>query len=167
MGKTLAKIHACSAGNFGSNSIKIPQWVKANGGQYSTSVDGSVTHLITTVEAYKKGVEAGKAVLLTEWPGRDTDGIYLLILLVRVAKQLQTVKIVTYDWLSDSLLSKSRKPRSEKQYLLENIVKKEKKGKLQFKKGLAKQSKKPKRNGAGIVSFGYIYLHSIMNHLGS
>ncbi|PLN77541.1 hypothetical protein BDW42DRAFT_156988 [Aspergillus taichungensis] len=125
MGKTFGKINACSAGNFGSNSNKIPQWIKANGGQYSQSVDMGVTHLITTVEAYKKDVEA-----------------------VRVAKQLRTLKIVSYDWLSDSLLSKTRKPRAEKQYLLENIVKKEKKGKSQITKALGK-SKKPNGNGAG------------------
>ncbi|PLB36414.1 BRCT domain protein [Aspergillus candidus] len=126
MGKTFEKINACSAGDFGNNSNKIPQWIKANGGQYSKSVVEGVTHLISTVEAYKKDVEA-----------------------VRMAKQLQTVKIVSYDWLSDSLLSKTRKPKAEKQYLLENVVKEEKKGKSQVKKGVAKNSKEVKMKGAG------------------
>lgn len=83
-----------------------------------------------------------------------------------MAKQLQTVKIVSYDWLSDSLLSKTRKPKAEKQYLLENVVKEEKKGKSQVKKSVAKKSKEVKMKGAG-MSFQYIYLCSATDQLNS
>jgi hypothetical protein len=32
---------------------KIPQWIKANGGQFSRDVNPRVTHLIATKQAYK------------------------------------------------------------------------------------------------------------------
>lgn len=60
MGKTFKHINACSAGNFGDNGDKIPQWIKANGGTYSKEITKDVTHLITTEAAFKKNVEVGK-----------------------------------------------------------------------------------------------------------
>ncbi|KAL5364048.1 hypothetical protein BJX96DRAFT_167978 [Aspergillus floccosus] len=41
---------------------------------------------------------------------------------VETAKRLGTIKIVSYDWLEDSLMSKWRKPKRETPYLLENIL---------------------------------------------
>lgn len=61
MGKTFQKIHGCSVGNFEGNTEKIPQWIKANGGQYSKDVTDQVTHLIATKQAYKKNVDAGNS----------------------------------------------------------------------------------------------------------
>ncbi|KAJ6145772.1 hypothetical protein N7470_009667 [Penicillium chermesinum] len=96
MGKTFARVHAASAGHF-EHGDKIAQWVKFNGGQFSRGVHSHVTHLITSLDAYKQNVEA-----------------------VKMAKKLGTVKIVTYDWLEDSLLQKSKRPKVEEPYLLEN-----------------------------------------------
>ncbi|EAW07525.1 BRCT domain protein [Aspergillus clavatus NRRL 1] len=105
MGKTLQKIHGCAAGKFGKDGDKIPQWIRANGGTFSKDVTDRVTHLVTTKEAFEKNVEQ-----------------------VQKAKCLGTVKVVTLAWLEDSLLSKSRKPKPEKPYLLETVsAKKEKK----------------------------------------
>ncbi|KAK1146474.1 hypothetical protein N8T08_002903 [Aspergillus melleus] len=110
------KVHVCSFGHFGGDGDKIPQWVKAHGGQYSKNVSQGVTHLITTMEAFKKNVET-----------------------VRKAKRFK-IKIVSYDWLEDSLLSKSRAPKREGPYLLETILKNEKKASAE-----AKAKKAPKR----------------------
>ncbi|KAL2006632.1 hypothetical protein VTN00DRAFT_9300 [Thermoascus crustaceus] len=72
VGKTFKHINACSAGNFGDNGDKIPQWIKANGGTYSKEITKDVTHLITTEAAFKKNVEV-----------------------VREAKLLKNIKIVS------------------------------------------------------------------------
>lgn len=45
---------------------------------------------------------------------------------MRKAKRLK-IKIVSYDWLEDSLMSKSRAPKREGPYLLDTILKNEKK----------------------------------------
>lgn len=59
MGKTFERIRLCSVGKFES-ADKIPQWVRANGGEYTRDVNSRTTHLITTKEAYKQNVELGK-----------------------------------------------------------------------------------------------------------
>lgn len=46
---------------------------------------------------------------------------------MRQAKRLKNIKIVSYDWLEDSLLSKSRRPKKEGPYLRDKILKKTKK----------------------------------------
>ncbi|KAF7164674.1 hypothetical protein CNMCM5623_009087 [Aspergillus felis] len=104
MGKTFKHIHACAIGKFPVNGDKIPQWIRAHGGAFSKEVTEDVTHLITTKDTFEKNVEA-----------------------VQKAKLLETVKIVTYDWLEDSLQSKTRKPKPEGAYLLANVSNKEKK----------------------------------------
>ncbi|KAL1969433.1 hypothetical protein VTN77DRAFT_8871 [Rasamsonia byssochlamydoides] len=130
MGKSFKKIHACAVGSFGDNTEKIPQWIKANGGVYSKEIDDSVTHLIATEAAVKKNVEA-----------------------VRQAKRLKHIKIVTYDWLEDSLQSKTRRPKREGPYLWERILKEQKRkaargSKVQKKSAVKKkQQQKQKQRG--------------------
>lgn len=60
MAKPFKKIHACIVGKF-ENGIgeKIPQWIRANGGQFSRDVDARVTHLIATKEAFKQNAVLG------------------------------------------------------------------------------------------------------------
>ena len=58
MGKTFAKVHASTVGRSGG-SDKIPQWVRANGGEFSKDINSKVTHLITTKEAFRENVAAG------------------------------------------------------------------------------------------------------------
>ena len=60
MGKTFKSIYASSFGKFDGNSDKIPQWIRANGGQYSKDISKKITHLITTKEAFKDNAEAGR-----------------------------------------------------------------------------------------------------------
>lgn len=56
------------------------------------------------------------------------------------AKKLSAVKIVSYDWLEDSLLSNTRRPKPEGPYLLKNLMKPDKK-EVQKKKVTPKSSK--------------------------
>ncbi|CEL05587.1 hypothetical protein ASPCAL06705 [Aspergillus calidoustus] len=97
MAKGFEKVNACSVGNFEENTIRIPKWIANNGGQYSKQVTEETTHLIVTEEAFSKNVAA-----------------------VSKAKELGTVWIVSYDWLSDSLLMNKRRPLPAKNYLLED-----------------------------------------------
>ncbi|KAJ5771319.1 uncharacterized protein N7511_003370 [Penicillium nucicola] len=100
MGKTFAKVHASMTGKFeGEIGEKIPQWIRANGGDFSRDINPRVTHLITTEEAFRENVE----------PVDNANKI--------------GIKIVTYDWLDDSLLSLTRRPKGEGPYLLKNLVK--------------------------------------------
>ncbi|KAL4806703.1 hypothetical protein BDV18DRAFT_159872 [Aspergillus unguis] len=105
MAKSFERIYASSTGDFEDSTSKIPKWITANGGTYSKNVVKGVTHLIATKKAYTQNVPS-----------------------VAAAKELGNVKIVSYDWLAQSLLSNSRAPRSVKGYLWENILKAEKKG---------------------------------------
>ncbi|SPB52565.1 unnamed protein product [Aspergillus niger] len=74
MGKTFKSIYASSFGKFDGNSDKIPQWIRANGGQYSKDISKEITHLITTKEAFKDNAEAGN--LKNQDPfGRKRKGV--------------------------------------------------------------------------------------------
>ncbi|KAK9569365.1 hypothetical protein V6Z77_002784 [Aspergillus fumigatus] len=127
MGKTFKNIHACAIGRFPVNGDKIPQWILAHGGTFSKDVTEDVTHLITTRETFAKNVEA-----------------------VQKAKRLETVKIVTYDWLEDSLQSKTRKPKPEGAYLLAKDPNNEKKKQRRAAKVRRRQLKaKDKSSGPG------------------
>ncbi|EER27900.1 hypothetical protein D8B26_005983 [Coccidioides posadasii str. Silveira] len=95
MGKSFHKVTVCIAGNFGAQNDKIKQWVEVNGGTFSKKVTADVTHLIATEPAVRKNVPE-----------------------VRAAKRIKGIKIVSYEWLEDSLLSKSKRPKREAPYLL-------------------------------------------------
>ncbi|GFF26467.1 hypothetical protein IFM58399_01427 [Aspergillus lentulus] len=125
MGKTFKNIHACAIGRLPVNGDKIPQWIRAHGGTFSKDVTEDVTHLITTKETFEKNVEA-----------------------VQKAKLLETVKIVTYDWLEDSLQSKTRKPKPEGVYLLANLPNKEKKKQRRAAKVQTRQLKAKDKSSA-------------------
>lgn len=61
------------------------------------------------------------------------------------------MKIVSYDWLTASLMSASRAPRAAKEFLWENILQNEKNAraeKSQGKKGRASQSQKAEEENA-------------------
>ncbi|KAK2801973.1 hypothetical protein FQN50_007531 [Emmonsiellopsis sp. PD_5] len=94
MGKTFRKINASLAGDFGAMTDKIKQWVEANGGTFSKNINSNVTHLIATKAAFRQPLQA-----------------------VRDARKVKGLKIVKIEWLEDSLLSKSRKPKREAEYL--------------------------------------------------
>ncbi|KAI3230120.1 hypothetical protein DTO012A9_8456 [Penicillium roqueforti] len=120
MGKTFQRIHASIVGKFQDGiGEKIPQWIRANGGQFSRDVNPRVTHLIATKEAFKSHAVP-----------------------VETAQNIGTVKIVSYDWLEDSLLSDTRRPKPEGPYLLKNLMKPE--NKEPQKNKVTPKSKSPK-----------------------
>ncbi|PGH11131.1 hypothetical protein AJ79_05078 [Helicocarpus griseus UAMH5409] len=94
MGKTFRSITASLAGDFGPTAEKVKQWIEANGGRFFRSLDSNVTHLIATKDAFRKSNP-----------------------IVRDAGKIRGLKIVKLEWLEDSLLSKSRRPKRETEYL--------------------------------------------------
>ncbi|KAJ5950467.1 uncharacterized protein N7479_008880 [Penicillium vulpinum] len=123
MGKPFQRVHASIVGKFEDGyGEKIPQWIRANGGQFSRDVDQRVTHLIATKDAFKNNAVP-----------------------VQNAKKIGTIKIVSYDWLEDSLLSPTRRPKLEGPYLLKNLMKPEKK---EVQKKVTKSSKVVKETKA-------------------
>ncbi|PIG88761.1 BRCT domain protein [Aspergillus arachidicola] len=136
MGKSFAKIHLCSAGKLGDNGSKIPQWVQANGGRYSRQVTQDVTHLVTTKDAYMNNIPA-----------------------VKEARRFGTVKIVSYEWLENSLLSRNRTPKREKAYLIENILKEERRAAKE------KARKTPKQQDKSTNKPGGKFTESWLDHM--
>ncbi|KAE8380533.1 hypothetical protein BDV26DRAFT_290284 [Aspergillus bertholletiae] len=126
MGKSFAKVHLCTAGRLGVSGNKILQWVQANGGKYSREVTSNLTHLITTKDAYMNNITA-----------------------VKEARRLGTVKIVSYEWLEDSLLSRNRTPKLENAYLIENILKEERRAAKEKARSTPKQQGKSTKKPAG------------------
>lgn len=53
--------------------------------------------------------------------------ILTIYIAVRAAKRIKGLKIVSSDWLEDSLLSKSRRPKREGPYLWSQLTKKARK----------------------------------------
>ncbi|CAG8306805.1 unnamed protein product [Penicillium nalgiovense] len=128
MGKPFQRIHASIVGKFQDGiGEKIPQWIRANGGQFSRDVSPRVTHLIVTKDAFKTHAAP-----------------------VESAKKIGTIKIVSYDWLEDSLLSNTRRPKPEGPYLLKNLMKPEKK-ETQKNKATAKSAKVVKEIKAKVL----------------
>ena len=121
MGKTFGKVKVCLSGDFGPKAEKVRQWVEANGGRLSKHVDTDVTHLITTKDAFRKPTGEGIVNALSK-TCRITFNI-TKTLTVREARRIKGIKIVSIDWLEDSLLSKSRRPKREGPYLWSHVVK--------------------------------------------
>ncbi|WEW55907.1 anthranilate synthase / indole-3-glycerol phosphate synthase [Emydomyces testavorans] len=135
MGKTFGKVNVCTAGDFGTQADKIKQWVEANGGIYSKQLTLDVTHLITTEAAFRKAVPEGKGPLSIPLPAN-----YGYRKLRRTQCVQLNLKIVSIDWLEDSLLSKTKRPKREGPYLWSRKIKSEKKEALDEKKKTASKS---------------------------
>ena len=110
---------------------KIKQWIELNGGRYTVNVDRQTTHLVCSKERYKKPNPLGRVLHLQHHLGPVYSCVIKISLMhnsydaniwkVKRAKAAAHVKIVTYDWLEDSLLAKRRK--ADKNYLLSRITK--------------------------------------------
>ncbi|KAF7502874.1 hypothetical protein GJ744_004969 [Endocarpon pusillum] len=112
VGKSFRKINLASTDDFGPKNDKIRLWVINNGGTFSTELNDAVTHLVCSKKAWKS------------YPD-----------IVRDARR-QHVKVISLDWLEDSLLSSSRRPKPEKEYEWETIKRRqhEKEQAIQIKK---------------------------------
>ncbi|KAF2733931.1 BRCT domain-containing protein, partial [Polyplosphaeria fusca] len=90
MGAALKNTVISATGELGVSYDQIKKWVNANGGQWSPKVMKGVTHLISSKEHYKKKVDS-----------------------VNTAEEIGA-RIVSYDWLEDSLQKKRK--LAEKKY---------------------------------------------------
>lgn len=122
MKNPLAKDVIALTGDFGKTSTHeaIKRWIQHHGGKFATEINQETTHLICTVEHWKRKVVA-----------------------VKQAIRHKGVKIVTYDWLEDCLHQKTHK--RETPYLLETVVKDNRKKKHERKEKEWKATKKDVR----------------------
>ena len=96
--KTFKKVVLCHTGDFGDKNEKIRKWVERHGGRVERDITPEVTHLVTSVKAWENGHKV-----------------------VKRAQKQRSVKIVTFDWLEDSLLSHSATPKKAEPYLWSTI----------------------------------------------
>lgn len=162
MGKPFQKVHASMVGKFEDGvGEKIPQWIRANGGQFSRDVNSRTTHLIATKEAFKINAIPGILIAIECFKDLETNQQNT----VENAKKLSAVKIVSYDWLEDSLLSNNRRPKPEGPYLLNNLMKPERK-EVQKKKVIPTSSKVAKETKGNIpkrrIGISFPGLHFIV-----
>ncbi|KAM0805679.1 hypothetical protein BDR22DRAFT_968894 [Usnea florida] len=101
MGKQpLKRLTIAVTGDFGEQRSveQMRRWIHVNGGTFAYDVSAEVTHLVCSKEHFKKSVT-----------------------MVQKARQLRTVKIVSWDWLEDTLMKEH--PMKESEYLLRPLVK--------------------------------------------
>jgi hypothetical protein len=112
-GNKLKKVHLCCyTSDFTQDKAEnIKRWVEANGGVYSKAINEYATHLICSEKSFKKNVE-----------------------MVKQAKRVRGLKIVSFDWLEDTLLSNSTGVKNEKDYMWDKTILKKRKAEIQKKK---------------------------------
>ncbi|KAF6231217.1 hypothetical protein HO173_010549 [Letharia columbiana] len=101
MGKQpLKRFTIAITGYFGEqrSSEQMRKWIHNNGGIFAYNVSPKITHLVCSKEDFKKNVA-----------------------MVQKARQLRTVKIVSWDWLEDTLMKEH--PMKESEYLMAPLVK--------------------------------------------
>ena len=78
---------------------------------------------------------------------------------MQTAKDLGKIKIVSYDWLEDSLLSKTRRPKGEGPYLLENLLKAETQNERKRKRIEEQKPSKKRMSTLKILSMSWYILY--------
>lgn len=118
MGKTFAKVKLCHTNDFPSPQNEgIKRWIENNGGTFQQEIGADTTHLVCSTRAWKRYHPLGMLTLFTEW--RCLAYHFSVKEARRRNKTLsrsKKIKIVKYDWLDDSLSSKSRKPKDTMDY---------------------------------------------------
>ena len=92
--KTFKKVVLCHTGDFDDKNEKLRKWVEYRGGRVESDITPDVTHLVASTDAWRRGHT-----------------------LINKAKRRSHVKIVTFDWLEDSLQSRSATPKETEPYL--------------------------------------------------
>ena len=100
-------------GDFGHARTheKMKQWTEHNGGEFSREITNKVTHLVCSKEHYKSAAPFGTLPHSCAWCGP-----LILCIIVLQAKRIPSIKIVSYDWLEDSLMN--HRPLLEDPYYL-------------------------------------------------
>ena len=108
------------SGYFGEERSveRIRKWIHANGGTVAHDVSPEVTHLVCSKKHFKKDVAMGMARCALR-PRRSV--LMRESSLVDKARRLRTVKIVSWDWLEDTLMK--GRPIEESAYLMAPLVK--------------------------------------------
>ena len=111
MGRTFAKVVLCSTNDFPQHkNDKIKRWVENNGGTFTTEMTPKVTHLIASTKAWKRYHPLGLSHLVL-YQCQLTHPV------VKVARHMKTVEVVKFEWLEESLLTKSRRPLKTEDYM--------------------------------------------------
>ncbi|KAL8745143.1 MAG: hypothetical protein Q9190_002701 [Brigantiaea leucoxantha] len=135
MKSPMKKFTIAVTGDFGAlrTHEKIRQWVENNGGTFALNISPDVTHLVCSKEHYKRSVTMG---MVQKFFGLRNFNLIKrsdhLSLAVQQARKIKSIKIVTFDWLEDSLMASS--PERATEYLLKRQVKLAAKHKIKQKK---------------------------------
>ncbi|RDL41230.1 uncharacterized protein BP5553_01209 [Venustampulla echinocandica] len=130
------------SGNFTSCDKNLPheqiaKWITLHGGSFEREVTESTTHLICSIEDYKKPTSQ-----------------------VKKASKLDKCQIVVFDWLEDCLLRKVKRLRAERGYTLERTIKRIAKGKKDQQRFREKfEEDKPKINPITNVEEGLNHVY--------
>ena len=104
----------------------ISKWITAHGGTYEREVGPDTTHLICSIEEYKKRTQQGENSVSVPRTAK------LMIATVKKAWELgkKQCNIVVFDWLEDCLLGKKLKKglRPEGPYTLDRTIARIRKG---------------------------------------
>lgn len=116
--QALKKFTIAISGNFGEQRSveQMKRWIHANGGTFAADISPEVTHLVCSKEHFKKGVAMGMAYCIC------MEGVLIQFsLLVRKARKIRAIKIISWDWLEDTLMK--GRPVQEFEYLMGPLVK--------------------------------------------
>ena len=149
MSKTFKNVVLCHTNDFPDDqNNKIKGWVEGNGGKFSKDVTTEVTHLVTSMRAWKRYHPLGMECYGTNSRKLTSQ--------VQLARRLRTVHIVNYDWLEDSLTRARKTPLFEGPYSYEkSSVEKIKKRRKLAGARRGQRTKSPRvteRGAAGVVS---------------
>lgn len=105
---------------------QIAKWITLHGGSFEREVTDNTTHLICSIEDYKKSTPQGNYPLIS----LASYNFYLELSprIVKKASKLEECRIVVFDWLEDCLARKVKRLRAERGYTLERTMKRIAKG---------------------------------------
>ena len=130
-------------GDFGEQRgiEKMRQWIQFAGGIFVHEMSSKVTHLVCSKDNFKKRVNLGMSDQVSSIQCFIFAGCFSFVYIftssarenhpvaeddctstnrhlfaVQQAQRLRTVKIVSFDWLEDSLMK--RMPKNEREYLM-------------------------------------------------
>ncbi|MCJ1389867.1 hypothetical protein MMC18_002724 [Xylographa bjoerkii] len=124
-------------GDFDKPYERIKKWIEIQGGEFTSKIDSNVTHLVSSKDHFKKSVA-----------------------MVQQARKLKKCKIVSWDWLEDSLLAK--RPLRVGDFLLKGQVKAKVKAKATRKETRDDNIKK----GSRCTSHRYFRLCKLISGVG-
>lgn len=102
---TWSNINLCHTNDFGHKNDKIAKWLDYRGGSCTRSITSHTTHLVCSEAAWKAKHPLGALSYHTRLCA-DADKRS-----VKAALENAEIQIVTFDWLEDSLMSKSKRPK--------------------------------------------------------